>query len=430
MKTYRPYEPNQPLLLPQALSEYLPEDDLAYFVPEVVASLDLAAILAPYEREARGYPPYHPQMLVGLLLYAYARGVYSSRRIAAGCRYDVGFMVVTARQSPDFRTIAAFRKRHLDALAALFQQVLRLAAEAGLVKLGHVALDGTKLHANASRHKAMSYGRMEERATALEAEVAGWLEQAQAADAAEDAALGDRQGDELPPHLATKARRAAAIRKAKAALEQRAREQAEAAGTDPEQAVVPPKTQYNFTDPASRIMKTPGGFEQCYNAQAAVAAGSLVIVGQEVTASPTDVQRLVPMLETVKAETGQDPDALSADAGYASEGNLRACEERGVDAYVALRRFKHDEPPDADPAPQQSGRWPARSRMREKLATSAGRVAYAKRKQTVEPVFGHIKACRGFRQFLLRGLAAVRGEWALLCTVHNLLRLYGATRAA
>lgn len=429
-KTYRPYAPNQPLLLPVSLADYLPEDDLAYFVPEVVGALDLSAILASYEREARGYPPFHPQMLVGLLLYAYARGIYSSRRIAAACRHDVGFMVVTARQTPDFRTIAAFRKRHLATLAGFFTQVLALAAEAGLVKLGQVALDGTKVHANASRHKAMSYGRMAERASVLAGEVAGWLERAQAADTAEDATLGDRQGDELPPHLATKERRAAAIRKAKAALEERARAQAEAAGKDPEQAVVLPKTQYNFTDPESRIMKTPGGFEQCYNAQAAVDADSLVIVGQEVTAAPTDVQRLAPMLETIKAETGRYPEQLSADSGYASEGNLLHCEEHGVDAYVALRRFKHDEPPEADPAPQQRGRWPARGRMREKLGTAAGRLAYAKRKQTVEPVFGHIKACRGFRQFLLRGLAAVRGEWALLCTVHNLLRLHGALRRA
>lgn len=429
-KTYRPYAPNQPLLLPVSLADYLPEDDLAYFVPEVVGALDLSAILASYEREARGYPPFHPQMLVGLLLYAYARGIYSSRRIAAACRHDVGFMVVTARQTPDFRTIAAFRKRHLATLAGFFTQVLALAAEAGLVKLGQVALDGTKVHATASRHKAMSYGRMAERASVLEGEVAGWLERAQAADTAEDATLGDRQGDELPPHLATKERRAAAIRKAKAALEERARAQAEAAGKDPEQAVVLPKTQYNFTDPESRIMKTPGGFEQCYNAQAAVDADSLVIVGQEVTAAPTDVQRLAPMLETIKAETGRYPEQLSADSGYASEGNLLHCEEHGVDAYVALRRFKHDEPPEADPAPQQRGRWPARGRMREKLGTAAGRLAYAKRKQTVEPVFGHIKACRGFRQCLLRGLAAVRGEWALLCTVHNLLRLHGALRRA
>jgi transposase len=429
-KTYRPYAPNQPLLLPMSLRDYLPDEDLAYFVPEVVAELDLTAILAPYERAARGYPPYHPQMLVGLLLYAYARGVYSSRRIAAACRHDIGFMVVTARQTPDFRTIAAFRKRHLDALAALFTQVLVLAAEAGLVQLGHVALDGTKLHANASRHKAMSYGRMAERASALEAAVAGWFDQAQALDVAEEATLGDRQGDELPPHLATKERRAAAIRKAKAALEARARAKAETEGSDPEQAAVPPKTQYNFTDPESRIMKTPTGFEQCYNAQAAVDAESLVIVGQEVSASPTDVQRLVPMLETIKVETGRYPDHLSADSGYASEGNLIECELRAVDAYVALRRFKHDEPADADPAPQQRGRWPARSRMRVKLGTLVGRAAYAKRKQTVEPVFGHIKACRGFRQLLLRGLAAVRGEWALLCTVHNLLRLHGATRGA
>jgi len=260
-KTYRPYQPDQPLLLPASLQDYLPEGDLAYFVPEVVAGLDLSAIFAPYEREMRGYPPYHPQMLVTLLLYAYARGVYSSRRIAFACSHDLGFMVVTARQTPDFRTIAAFRTRHLDALGALFGQVLQLAAEAGLVKLGHVALDGTKVKANASRHKAMSYGRMEERASALEAEVAGWLAQAEETDAAEDAVLGDRQGDELPAHLATKEKRAVAIRKAKAALEERAREKAKAEGSDPEQAVVAAKTQYNFTDPESRIMKTPDGFQ-------------------------------------------------------------------------------------------------------------------------------------------------------------------------
>ena len=424
-KTYRPYQPQQPLLLPPAIEDYLPDGDLAYFVPEVVADLDLAAIFAPYEREARGYPPYHPQMLVGLLLYAYCRGVYSSRRIAFGCTHDLGFMVVTARQTPDFRTIAAFRKRHLDALAALFSQVLQLASEAGLVQLGHVALDGTKVQANASRHKAMSYARMEGRAAALDAEVAAWLTQAEQTDATEDADLGDRQGDELPAHLATKQQRAAAIRKAKAALEERAREKAHAEGSDPAQAVVPPKTQYNFTDPQSRIMKTPQGFAQCYNAQAAVDAGSWIIVGQDVTAAPTDVQRLVPMLATVKAQTGANPVQLSADAGYASESNLLACEERGIDAYVALRRLKHDEPPEADPGPAgNSGRWPARARMREKLTTAAGRAAYAQRKQTVEPVFGHMKGCRGFRQFLLRGLAAVQGEWGMLCTVHNLLRLY------
>jgi transposase len=430
-KTYRPYQPEQALLLPVSIQDYLPEGDLAYFIPDVVGELDLTAVFAPYEREARGYPPYHPQMLVGLLLYAYCRDVYSSRRIAFACSHDVGFMVVTARQTPDFRTIAAFRKRHLDALAALFGQVLQLAAAAGLVQLGHVALDGTKVKANASRHKAMSYGRMEERASALEAEVAGWLQQAEETDAAEDAALGDRQGDELPAHLATKGQRAAAIRKAKAALEERAREKAEAEGSDPEQAVVPPKTQYNFSDPASRIMQTPDGFQQCYNAQAAVDAASMVIVGQEVTASPTDVQRLAPMLETVKGETGRYPDQVSADAGYASEVNLAHCEELAIDAYVALGRQQRDGPPAAPPAPvRTSARWPARTRMRAKLGTEDGRAAYAKRKQTVEPVFGHIKACRGFRQFLLRGLAAVQGEWALVCTVHNLLRLYQRAAAA
>jgi transposase len=406
-KTYRPYQPNQPRLLPMSLQDYLPNGDVAYFVPEVVAELDVSAILAPYEREARGYPPYHPQMLVGLLLYAYARGVYRSRRIAAACRHDIGFMVVTARQTPDFRTMAAFHKRHLDALAALFRQVLALAAEAGLVKLGHVALDGTNVRANASRHKAMSYGRMEEWAKALAAEVTGWLQQATQEDTAEDAALGDRQCDELPPHLATKQQRAAAMRRAKVALEQRAREQADAEGGEPEQAVVPPKAQYNFTDPESRIMQTPDGFQQCYNAQAAVDAASLVIVGQEVTAVPIDVQRLVPMLDTVEDETGHLPQALRADAGYASEGKLLVCEARGVEAYIALRCFRHDAPSAAEPAS-------VRGRMRAKSTTTAGRAAYALRKQTVDPVFGHSKACRGFRQFPLRGLAAVRGEWALL----------------
>jgi transposase len=428
-KTYRPYQPDQALLLPASVHDYLPDGDLAHFISEIVAELDLAAIFAPYEREARGYPPYHPQLLVGLLLYAYCRGVYSSRRIAFGCTHDVGFMAVAARQTPDFRTIAAFRKRHLAALGTLFTQVLQVAAAAGLVQLGHVALDGTKLRANASRHKAMSYARMAERAAAYEAAVAGWLEQAERQDAAEDAALGDRHGDELPAHLATKAKRAAAIRKAKQVLEEQARAKATEAGTDPEAAVVPPQAQYNFTDPESRIMKTPDGFQQCYNAQAVVDAASLVIVAQEVSASPTDVQRFAPMLQRVRDETGHDPDQVSADAGYASEGNLLVCEAHGIDAYVALGRLKHDAQADSVPGPaRSSGRWPARARMRTKLTTETGRTAYAKRKQTVEPVFGHIKACRGFRQFLLRGLAAVRGEWALLCTVHNLLRVYQQRR--
>jgi transposase len=424
-KHYRPYKPDQPLLLPAALADYLPAEDLAYFIPEVVAELDLSAILAPYEREGRGYPPYHPQMMVGLLLYAYARGSYSSRRIAFGCTHDVGFMVVTARQTPDFRTIASFRKRHLAALAALFVQVLGLAQRAGLLQVGHVALDGTKVRASASRHKAMSSGRMLSREQRYEDEIQRWFAEAERQDAEEDARYGAEQdGWSLPPELATREKRLAAIRKAKAALEAEARRKAEERGEDPAQATVPDKAQYNFTDPESHIMKTQDGFQQCYNAQAAVEAAQGFIVAQEVSASPTDVRRLGPMLDQLAA-TGQAPVELSADAGYAWEENFLRCERAGIDAYIALRRYRHDEPPDADPAaPRSTGRWPARGRMREKLATEAGRLVYGLRKQTVEPVFGQIKACRGFRQFLLRGLAGVGGEWALICTVHNLLRLH------
>jgi transposase len=424
-KHYRPYEPDQPLLLPAALTDYLPAEDLAYFIPEVVAELDLAAILASYEREGRGYPPYHPQMMVGLILYAYARGVYSSRRMAFGCTHDVGFMVVTARQTPDFRTIASFRKRHLATLADLFGQVPGLAQRAGLLAVGHVALDGTKVRANASRQKAMSYGRMLSREQAYDAEIRRWFEEAERQDAAEDARYGAEQdGYSLPPELATREKRLAAIRKAKAELEAEAKRKAEERGADPAQTTVPERAQYNFTDPQSHIMKTQDGFQQCYNAQAAVEAAHGFIVAQEVSASPTDVRRLGPMLDQLVA-TRQVPAELSADAGYAWEENFLRCERAGIEAYIALRRYRHDEPPDADPAASRgTGRWPARARMREKLATEVGRLVYGLRKQTVEPVFGQIKACRGFRQFLLRGLAGVGGEWALVCTAHNLLRLH------
>src|SRR5580700_4004393 len=425
-KTYRPYQPDQAMLLPVSLQEYLDEDDLAYFVAETVDELDLSAIVAPYEREGRGYPPYHPQMMVGLLLYAYCRSTYSSRRIAFACAHDVGFMVVTARQTPDFRTIVSFRKRHLTALEALYDRVLALAQRAGLVQVGHVALDGTKVRANASRHKAMSYGGMLSRERRYTEEIQRWFEEAERQDAEEDASYGpDSDGYSLPPHLATKEKRLAAIRKAKAELEAEAKRRAEARGEDPEQAVVPEKAQYNFTDPESHIMKTPDGFQQCYNTQAVVDADSLLVVAQEVSASPTDVRRLQPMLTRLEAATGATPVQLSADAGYAWEENFLHCEQAGIDAFIALRRYRHDEPPDADPAsPRSTMRWPARARMREKLRTEVGRKIYGRRKQTVEPVFGHIKACRGFRQFLLRGLASVGGEWALVCTAHNLLRMH------
>jgi len=345
---------------------------------------------------------------------------------------DIGFMVLTGRTTPDYHTIGEFRQRFTAELVALFAQVLRLCQEAGLVRLGHISLDGTKMRANASRHKAMSYGRMLSKEEVLEAELRRWLEEGIRQDREEDEEYGsDDDGWSMPKEAKLVRRKLGQIRDGKARLQAMFRAKAVEKGKDPETAQVPERAQTNFTDPESRIMKTPEGFQQCYNAQAAVDAESQVIVACDVTNQSPDVQQLRPMLEAVRLLNGRYPEALTADAGYASEANFQALAEANTHAVIALRRYHHDEPPDADPAPAGStNRWPHRNEMRRRLLTAEGKELYKKRKQTVEPVFGQIKAARGFRQFLRRGQTAVNAEWALLCTVHNLLKLKQAPQPA
>lgn len=427
MRPYRAYTPDQAFLLPPSLTDLLSAEDPVFFVRQVVSQLELGDFHEVYRCE-RGQPPYHPAFMIGLFFYGAMRRTYSSRKLADACRRDIGFMVLSGGATPDYHTIGEFRQRFTKEIAALFVQVLGLCQEAGLVRLGHISLDGTKLRANASKHKAMSYGRMLTKEAVLEAEMRRLLEEGIRQDAEDDEEHGPGDdGWSLPEDGKVIAEKLQRIKAAKARLEEQARKKAVAEGHDPGSAAVPAKAQTNFTDPESRIMKTPDGFQQCYNAQAAVDAESQVIVAQEISSAPPDVQRLVPMLAQIAALTGTAPRELSADAGYASEANFQALAEANVSAYIALRRYHHDEPAEADPAPARSSqRWPQRALMRERLATSEGRARYKLRKQTVEPVFGQIKAARGFRQFLRRGLPAVQSEWAMLCTVHNLLKLHQA----
>lgn len=453
-KTFRPYTLDQHLLLPPDMRQWLPEGDLALFISDVVDHLDLSAIYRAYETgDGRGQPPYHPAMMVKLLLYAYGTGLPSSRKIERATYRDVAFRVLAGDQHPDHDSLAEFRKRHLPALAGLFVQGLRLCQAAGLVKLGHVALDGTKVKANASKHKAMSYARMEETERRLEAEVQALLAQAEQVDATEEAQYGrGRRGDELPAELARRESRLAKIRAAKAALEQeaktRATHAAEAARAklaarehrvgsakgkpatipDPEEARPEPTAQRNFTDPDSRIMVDGAtkAFVQAYNAQVAVDGQAQVIVACGVTQEAADVRQFVPMLHEVVAQGGAVPTQVTADAGYFSEANLTVPEFAAIDIYV---------PPDRQPhgreAPVGRSRLgPVSEAMRSKLRTVAGRAVYARRKTLPEPVFGQIKQGRGFRRFWLRGVRKVQGEWALICLTHNLLKLFQARTAA
>jgi len=428
-KTFRTWEPEQRWLLPPAVHEFVPPGHLAHFIRELVRDeLDLTAILAVYDDE-RGQPPYHPVMMTALLLYAYCQGVYASRRIAQACEQRLDFMAVTALAQPDFRTISDFRKRHLAALSGLFTQVLRLCAQAGLVKLGHVALDGTKIKANASKHKAMSYGRMQQAEAALAAEVAGWLERAAAADATDDAALGaDQRGDELPAWVREKQQRLAKIRAAKAALEAEAVRGAQERGDAPPPDGAPPappdKAQRNFTDPESRIMKGPDGFVQAYNAQIAVDAASQVIVAQLVTNQGSDAPHFEPLVAQIKANTGRQAQEASADAGYCSEHNLQVARRRHITAYIATGRQRHGQA--TATGARRGHRGGLVAAMRTKLRRGGRRSRYRLRKGTVEPVFGITKHARGFRQFLLRGVTKVAGEFSLVTTAHNLCKLAAA----
>jgi transposase len=403
----------------------LPEDHLAYFVSDVVEQLDLSAIESVYEEEERGQPPYHPRMMTKILIYGYCVGVFSSRRMQKKLSEDVGFRVLAAGNQPDFRTISDFRKLHLGALQGLFDQVLQIALQAGTMKLGRVVLDGSKVKANASKHKAMSYGRMQEDEKRLKEEVKRRLEQAEATDAEEDARYGpDRRGDELPAELARRETRLQRIREAKRALEERAREQAKSKDEPEEKAKPEAKMQYNFTDPESRILPGADGFVQAYNAQIAVEPDFQWIVGQRVTQAANDKQQLQPTLEAIRQQAGHTPQAVMTDSGYCSEANLQYLEKKKIEGFIATDRESYrdrQQPGPRGPLPQGATRV---DRMRRKLQTKVGAAIYSRRKTVVEPVFGQIKQARGFRQFLLRGLEKVQGEWAVICLTHNILKLH------
>jgi transposase len=445
-KTFRDWSLDQALLLPPSVHDFVPTGHLSRFIVALVTEeFDLSAVLASYRGE-KGQPPYHPVMMVALLLYAYAVGIYSSRRIAKACVERVDFMAIVALDAPDFRTISEFRRRHLAALSALFVQVLKLCERAGLVKLGHVALDGTKIKANASKHKAMSYEHMKKREAELKAEVDGWLKAAEAADAAEDKAFGaDKRGDEMPDWVANKQARLAKLReakaeleaeaKAKAAAEQAAREQTAREKDDhkprrgrkaaPPAAAPEPKAQRNFTDPESRILKTKDGYIQGYNAQAAVDAEAQIIVAHTLSNNGSDQAQFAPLLDGIKANLKRNPEEASADAGYCSAANLRTLSRRRIKGYIATGRQKHG----AKSATAKRSVKPGSllARMTTRLRRAGHRSRYRLRKQVVEPVFGQIKQARGFRQFLLRGIEKVTAEWAMICIAHNLRKLALAT---
>ena len=422
-KQYRLYEPDQLFLLPPSLREWLPEGHLAYFVSDLVDDLDLSEIEAVYEDEERGQPPYHPRMMVKVLIYAYCSGVFASRRIEKRLFEDVAFGVLAAGNRPDFRTLSDFRKIHRKAVEGVFEQVLRLALKAGAIKLGRVAIDGSKVKANASKHKAMSYGRMKEKERELREEIRRLLSEADRQDEAQDRRYGkDATGEELPEELRRRESRLERIRQARRALEEEARRQAQEAGKEPAKAE--DKKQYNFTDPQSRIMKGSDGFVQGYNCQIAVEENFQLIVGQAVTQQANDKKQLEPMVEAIEEQAGHKPREVLADSGYGSEENFKYLRRRHIDGYVATERQKHGEQRlvcKRGPLPKGAN---AVERMKRKLQTQVGRRIYAMRKAIVEPVFGQIKQVRGFRQFLVRGLEKVQMEWALVCLTHNILKLY------
>ena len=450
-KTYRPWNPNQQWLLPPSVQDWLPENDLVYFILDTVNELDISAISAKYENERRGYPPYNPRMMVTLLIYAYCRGIFSSRRIMAACQERLTFRVITGDDIPDFRTISDFRKLHLKELQLLFVQVLRLCQEADLVKLGHIALDGTKVKADASRHKAMSYGRMLTEQKRLTKEIKQLLEKAEAIDRQEDDKYGpDRRGDELPEELARRESRLKRIQQAKKALEAEARAAAQQAwkqhevdskdddkpkrGRKPKPISDIPadKKQYNFTDPESKIMKVNNkGWDQCGNAQAAVDSHKQIIVACDVTGETNDKQQFEPMLEKTQQNIGEDKriKAVSSDTGYYSESNVEYAKEKRIDAYIATEKVKHNAPSVKAPRGRMPKNLTVKQKMARKLRTKKGREIYSKRKSIVEPVFGQIKRARGFVQFSPRGIEKMRSEWAMVCLTHNLLKLFRAKYA-
>lgn len=488
-KLYRPWNPDQAYLIAPSPRDWLPDGHLAYFILEVVDELDLSEIEAAVQaKDPRGAQPYHPQMMVALLLYSYCTGTFSSRRIARATYEDVATRFIVGDQHPFFTRVAAFRRDHLAAFGRLFVQAVQLCSRAGLVKLGHVSLDGTKIKANASKHRAMSYDRMKKDEQRLKDEIAALLARAEAADADEDARFGvDEDEVDIPVELRHRESRLARIREAKAALETEARsaraealreqeasnQNLAATHTDPAKRKAaatnatkraaaakaledkgredeppddpgapalplhrPPvgpsgtpkdRAQRNFTDPESRIMVDgTGAFVQAYNAQAAVEEGSQIIVATGVSNQPPDVEYLVPVMAKVETVVGRRPTAMTADAGYWSPENAQWCEDQGIDAYISVNRQRHGPPPPATESPPSEAESP-KAKMAAKLNTKGGREMYRKRKTTPEPVFGQIKEARGFRRFLLRGLESVRCEWDLICATHNLLKLFRAS---
>jgi transposase len=441
-KTFKCCDRKQMLLLPPSLLDWLPEGHLAHFIVDVVEQLDLSAIYASYQGDGRGQPPYDAAMMTALLFYAYCTGVPSSRQIEKRTYEDVAFRVIAANRHPDHDSVCAFRKRHLKALAALFVQILRLCQEAGLVKLGHVALDGTKVRANASKHKAMSYGRMKKKQEELEKEIEALLKNAEAVDQEEDKKYGKgKKGWDLPDELKRKETRLKKIKEAMSALEEEARQKAaEKQKTKdsnqentrscrtPAPAPVPSdRAQRNFTDPDSRIMKvsSTNSFEQCYNGQAMVDDSFQVIVAADVSQRANDVDEVEPILDILEENLGGIPHgmAITTDAGYFSETNVMLFEDALLDPFMATHKMRR-----GNVLARVRGRPPKdmtpRERMLRKLSTKRGQAVYSKRKSTVEPVFGQIKQARGLRQFLLRGYENVSAEWQMWCLTHNLLKIY------
>lgn len=436
--SFLPYEPNQDFLLPPSLSEWLPENHLAYFVSEIVDRLDLEKFYGRYEGDGRRNQPYDPAMVVKVLVYGYATGVFSSRKIMRKLYEDVAFRLLGAGNFPSHRTICDFRLRHLSELKELFVQVVQLARELGLVKLGTLGLDGTKVKANASKHKAMSYGRMKEQEQKLKQEIEALLEYARSIDAREDAQFGVDQGDEdLPMELQRRQERLAKIEAAKVRVEARQAEADRERGRHPDDeqrrgdgagrpfkrafGVPDDKAQDNFTDPESRIMKMGGSFEQCYNAQAMVDGESRLIIANGLTNNAADNGELLPMVEAVKNNLGQLPKRVLADAGYRSEQGFAELEEKGVEGLVALGDGK-------DRTAIDPKRYPASARMAERLASAQGQAHYRRRKVIPEPVFGWIKHVIGFRQFSLRGLIKATGEWNLVCLAVDVRRMWALQR--
>ena len=431
--TFRPYQPDQLLLLSPDVREWLPPGHLAHHVSDLVDALDLSAFYAPYEGDGRRNAPYEPSMMVKILLYAYATGVFSSRAIARKLEEDVAFRVLGAENFPQHRTICEFRRRHLEEFERMFVEVVRVAREMGVVRFGTLSVDGTKVRANASKRKAMSYGRMLKEEARLKEEIQGLLDKAGAVDAEEDERYGEQvRGDELPAELERREKRLAAIQVAKARLEAAQRAADDARGREPGQdrprgggrpykrayGEPEPKAQSNFTDPESQIMKTSTeGFQQCYNAQTVVDEAHQIIVATDVEAQASDQGQMLPLLDEVSETFGADPKVVLADAGYCNEADLVALEQRGINAHVALGREGKAR------AALDPQRRPATHRMGEKLVSVKGRAQYAKRKWISEAPNGWIKEVLGFRRFSVRGVEKVRAEWHLVCLALNIKRM-------